>query len=108
MNGLAVRLLVSLILTLLIEMPVSRLFKARGKELLLVLLVNILTNPAAVLLSALMGDGLQIQIFLEILVVLAEGYCYKKYGSYIKRPFLCAVCCNAVSYGFGVILNFFL
>lgn len=108
MNRLAVRFLVSLVLTLLIETPLSLLFKARGKELLLVALVNVLTNPAVVLLSAVMGDSLQIQIFPEILVILIEGYYYKKYGSYIEHPFLCALCCNSVSYGFGIILKIFL
>lgn len=101
MNELAVKFLISLALTLLLEMPASLLFHVRGKDLLLVILVNVLTNPAAVLVSTLTGDRFLIQIGIEAMVVLTEGWYYRSYGSGISRPYLCAAVCNLFSYTVG-------
>ena len=103
MNELAVKFSVSLFLTLLLELPVSFLFRVRGKDLLLVFLVNVLTNPAAVLLSTLSGDGFFAQIAVETVVILVEGWYYRRYGGAIRQPYLCAVCCNIFSYGMGAV-----
>lgn len=105
MNMLALKFAVSLSITLLVEIPVAFLFHARGKDILLAVLVNILTNPAAVLLSELMGNQLSIQIILEIVVWGIEGCYYKKYSVAMKNVFLCSLCCNLASYGVGILMR---
>lgn len=102
MNELTVKFSVSLILTLLLELPVSYLFRVRGRDLLLVFLVNVLTNPVAVLVSTAAGDGLFVQFGIETVVIAVEGWYYRSYGSEIRHPYLCAVVCNLFSYIVGV------
>lgn len=104
MNGLLNVFILSLFLTLLFELSVAAVFKVKGKDLLLLVLVNILTNPAAVLFSVLTGNRIIIQLFIEAVVILTEGWYYKKYSS-IKKGFLFSVVANVVSYGLGLILN---
>ncbi len=104
----------SLGLTLLLEFGTALIFRMRGRDLLLLLLTNILTNPAAVyinlLLSALFPDISVFlwQIPLEAAVVLAEGSVYRKLSVSLSSPYLFAVAANAFSYGVGVILNIIL
>lgn len=98
------KLVISLLLTLVTEFPVAFLFQAKGKDLLLVFLVNILTNPAVVLVSTLTGDRVSLQMILEGMAILAEGFYYNKYSTYMRKGFLCSFCCNLVSYGAGLLL----
>ena len=104
MNELFLKLVISLLLTLVTEFPVAFLFQAKGKDLLLVFLVNILTNPAVVLVSTLAGDKVSLQMILEGMAILAEGFYYNKYSTYMRKGFLCSFCCNLVSYGAGLLL----
>ena len=104
MNELFLKLVISLLLTLVTEFPVAFLFQAKGKDLLLVFLVNILTNPAVVLVSTLTGDRVSLQMILEGMAILAEGFYYNKYSTYMRKGFLCSICCNLVSYGVGLLL----
>ena len=104
MNELFFKLVISLLLTLVTEFPVAFLFQAKGKDLLLVFLVNILTNPAVVLVSTLTGDKVSLQMILEGMAILAEGFYYNKYSTYMRKGFLCSFCCNLVSYGAGLLL----
>ena len=104
MNELFLKLVISLLLTLVTEFPVAFLFQAKGKDLLLVFLVNILTNPAVVLVSTLTGDRVSLQMILEGMAILAEGFYYNKYSTYMRKGFLCSLCCNLVSYGAGLLL----
>ncbi len=103
----------SLGLTLLIELSVAFAARVRGLDLLLVLLVNLLTNPVVVYLS-LVGEHLLrlppllIQIPLELLVVPAEGICYARLAKHIRHPWLLAVVANLLSYGCGIALNLIL
>ena len=106
--------LISLGLTLLIELSVAFLMKIRGKtELLIVALVNILTNPIVVFLvyfTIFRAPAYRwpVEIALEILVIPAEGLIYraaKRNGFAFPKPFLLALVCNLSSYGFGLILN---
>ena len=115
MNGVILAsLAVSLVLTLALE---SGFFFIAGKrnlkDLLLVVMVNILTNPAVVLIYWLgvLYTGLHraaITIPLELLAVLAEGRCYQKYGNDFKRPYLFSIAANAFSFGNGVIIQHFI
>jgi hypothetical protein len=113
-QSLPAALAISLILTLALE---TGFFFATGKrdkkDLLLLILVNILTNPAVVLTYWLMvlytgWNAVIIIIPLEIFAVLTEGFYYKKYGRCFKRPYFFSLAANAFSYGTGVLLQYFM
>ena len=105
MKLLLIQFGVSLLLTLVLELSWVLLFGARKKDLLLFLLVNIMTNPAVVVLSILTGHHGGIQLFLEVMVVLVEGWYYKIYTEHMRRSMLCSLCANGFSYGVGVMIN---
>ena len=97
---------ISLGLTLLIELPVGFAMGMRGKKhILLMILVNILTNPAAVLLCWL---GVA-QIPVEIAVFLVEAGIYywfsKDEGFTIKHPILLALFANIISWTSGILIQ---
>jgi hypothetical protein len=110
-------LAVSLTMTLILESlffvllcKCSKLCKPNKKDWLLLVLVNIMTNPPVVLtfwLVVLFTDwnARILQIPLELLAVLVEGYFYKKYGQDFKRPYLFALAANAFSFAVGVLLQ---
>ncbi len=106
MKILLVQLGISLLLTLVLEFPWILLFRAKRKDLLLFLLVNILTNPAVVVLSIATGYHIIIQLCLEAIVVLVEGWYYKKYTEHMRKSILCSLCANGFSYGVGILINF--
>lgn len=103
---------VSLALTLLFEEGFALLWGLRGKrELTVVALVNVLTNPAAVLLyHTAVGlwrwSSLPVTIVLECAAVAAEWLCYRACSETLKRPFLFALLANTISFGAGCILNY--
>lgn len=105
MSSLMCTFFLSLFLTLLFELFVAAIFRVRGKDLLLVILVNVLTNPAAVLFSVLAGNRKMIQLFIEAVVILTEGCYYKKYSGRIKNGFWLSAVANVVSYGLGLLLH---
>ena len=96
---------ISLLLTLAIELPIGFYMGIRRRNLLIVLLVNILTNPAAVLLHWL-GIG---QIPLEAAVVLVEALIYVWFSKDekwdIPRPVLLALVSNGISWGTGLLIQ---
>ena len=102
---------ISLLLTLLIEGLVAFLWGIRGKkEFLLVLLVNVLTNPMAVLVYWLyqiyVGEQLlPVQIIIELAVVVVEAYVYRSFSVddrfQIPRPIPLAIVANVCSWGIG-------
>lgn len=89
-------------LTLLIELPIAYFWGLRGRELVTVLVANVMTNPLAVALN-LCGIP---QVPIELGVVLAEGLAYRLH--FDKRPWLLALISNAVSWGIGLLLPFIL
>lgn len=100
----------SLGLTLLLELLVARLCHLRGRDYLLVILVNILTNPAVVYLDMVCAsyfpNGRDLwQIPLEIAAILIEGWCYARHARSLRRPWTFALVANVFSYGFGLLLN---
>lgn len=110
-------LAISLVLTFLLELFVAWIMGIRTREsIILILLVNILTNPAAVYLSYLLAElnpavnPLVLQVPVEIVVLFAEAFIYKTFSKHeeysLKRPILYAFAANAFSWGIGVILNF--
>ena len=94
---------ISLLLTLVLELVIAACFGYKDKKLLiLVILVNVLTNPVAVLLHWL---GIA-QIPIELAVVLVESYIYRWFSKdekwNIPHPVLFAVVANGLSWGLGV------
>lgn len=102
---------ISLILTLFIEGCVAFLCGSRKKKaFLLIVLVNVLTNPAAVLVYWLyrmyVGDNtMLVQILIEIAVVWVEAYIYRSFSAderfQIYRPIRMAILANVLSWGIG-------
>lgn len=111
---LLVALAVSLVLTLALEIGFFLLIGKRNKkDLLLVGLINVITNPAVVLLywlALLYTDLNQVMVkaMLELFAVLTEGYYYKKYAQGFRRPYFFSIAANAFSFGVGVLLQQFI
>ena len=110
MNELLLTFASSLGLTLLLELLIARLCRLRGRDYLLVLLVNILTNPTVVYLDMVCAshvpNGRDLwQIPLEVAAILIEGWCYARYARSLRRPWMFALVANLFSYGCGLLLN---
>lgn len=105
---------ISLGLTLALEVPVAYIIGVRsGRGMLIVILVNILTNPLAVLAAYTLrlhypqAGRFLVELPIEAVVWTAEALIYRGFfeeGKTIPRPVLTAILCNAVSYGFGLLL----
>ena len=97
---------ISLGLTLLIELPIGFAMGMRGKKyILLMILINVLTNPAAVLLCWL--GAAQIPVEIAVFGVEAGIYYWfsKDEGFTIKHPILLALVANFVSWGSGILIQ---
>ena len=108
-------LVYSLLLTVFLEIIFSVIFGLRKKDLLNVLLVNILTNPLINCIHPLVlfeyGKKAQIicLIILEILVLFFEGLIYKKTLKYNKlNGLLLSLILNFISFTLGAVLNYFI
>lgn len=111
LSYLLIKFGLSLFLTLLIEILLGILLKIRGKNIVVVVLVNLLTNPLVVYLCWIFDWRFPVQLFPEVAVILIEGgiyYLFHKYGDgyNISKPFLKALALNGASYGIGLIINF--
>lgn len=91
---------ISLLLTLLIELPVAYAWGLRKKQLLTVAVANLMTNPLAVALH-LWGIP---QLPIELGVFAAEAAAYRLH--FEKKPILLALVSNALSWGIGFVLQF--
>ena len=110
-------LIVSLILTLIIEVGFALIFKVRGRiDIAVVFLANIITNPVIVtienLLWTIKNQALMITlslifwVVLEIIVILVEGYIYNKLRLKSKfSPYKLSLILNSISILFGIIYN---
>lgn len=109
MSHLPYMLFVSLLITLICELAFAWIAKKRKKhDLLLVLLVNVLTNPAVVLIYALLSRRIHtvlLKLVLELAAISVEAYYYKKYALDFPRPFLFSIGANAFSFFFGILLQ---
>jgi len=95
----------SLLLTLLIEILFALIWGIR-RELWMVVLMNVTTNPAVVTLHFLIANytdwNLPVCIFLlEAAAVAVEA---RMCRGLIRRPWLFALCINLVSFGIGCLL----
>ncbi len=101
-----VTLLVSLLLTLALEGLFGLIWGLRSRrDWLLLLAVNVVTNPIVVSLYALLDGGWLVTAALEASAVLAEGLAYRKWGQDARPAFLFSLCANCFSYFSGVVLN---
>jgi len=108
---------ISLILTLVLELLTAVLLRVElsKKNVYLIGLVNLLTNPPAVLLVWLGRQffggnfSLLLEIFVEIVVILTESSIYRKFvreeNWNMKHPILLAVIANIISWGVGFVLQ---
>ena len=102
----------SLLITIIVELIIAFILKYRKKDLLNVLLVNVLTNPLLNSLAiyinfyyGLTARKVFVGIF-EILVVIIEGAIYQKYLEKRKiNGYLLSLILNASSYIIGLIIN---
>lgn len=104
MDDLILALVLSLVLTELIECGLALSLNKSGKVLLLCSLVNLVTNPPTVLFSRLLGGGWPLIVELELLAVTIEGLLYG-YSGLVKRPFLFSLTANALSFSLGLLIN---
>lgn len=111
-NELPLIMLICLSSTIVIELIMSLLLGIRNKkDILNVILVNIMTNPLIVSIlmyityNRLFNTTISI-IILEILVVLTEGFTYKKVLTFDKiNPYVLSLILNIASYFIGGLLN---
>ena len=101
-------MLTALALTLALELLFALFWGLRKQELLLVALMNLLTNPAVNLLYffavSLCGlPALPIVLVLEAAVFVTEGFCCR---GMIRHPWLFSLCINGFSYGMGELLKY--
>ncbi len=107
-------LLISLFLTIIIELTVSFIIGIRNKDdIKVVILVNICTNPIVVYIAnclMLFTNDFIYNIgvaILEMLVVMVEFVLYKKYLKFDKvSPFAISLINNVISFSIGVIINY--
>ena len=107
-------LLISLFLTIMIELIASFIIGIRDKDdIKVVILVNICTNPIVVYIAnclMLFTNDFIYNIgvaILEILVVMVEFVLYKKYLKFDKvSPFAISLINNVISFSIGVIINY--
>lgn len=88
-------------LTLAVELPLALLWGARGQDLLLCALANVLTNPVVVLLD-LIFPAPWLLLLLECAAVGVEGIVYRLCARHIRAPALLSLCANGCSFGFGL------
>ena len=111
-NELPLIMLICLSSTIMIELIMSLLLGIRNeKDILNVILVNIMTNPLVVSIlmyityNRLFNTTISI-ITLEILVILTEGFTYKKVLTFDKiNPYVLSLILNISSYFIGGLLN---
>ncbi len=106
-------LIKSFVLTCIIEYIIIKLIFVKKKVLVPVLLVNMLTNPFVVYIYNIMSlYSLEykdvIAIFLELLVVIVEGYVYKCLLEInCKKALIISFISNVVAYLTCILLNLF-
>ena len=103
----------AVILTVIIETCVSFIIGIKNKkDLLNIILVNIMTNPLVNSITIFLNFYFGIfsrnvgLVILEILAVISEGFVYKKYLNFKKiNPYVLSLILNCSSYFIGEIIN---
>ena len=104
---MVINIILSLILTLILELSISLILGIRGKDLLKIAFINVLTNvPLNIvtnLLNLVIDEDIVFYVIiplLEVLVVIIEGNYFKKLKNSILSPFKLALFLNILSYGY--------
>lgn len=101
-----------LLFTILIELIVALILGVRDKkDILNIILVNTMTNPLLVSVTVYITYNRIFNriVILELLVVIIEGFTYKKILNFKKiNPFVLSLILNASSYFIGEIINYFI
>ena len=100
-----------LVLTIVFELVAAFIIGiSQKKNLILVILVNVLTNPVLVLISSLLMYYLGIEIgqlltyiILEPIVIFVEYHIFKRYLLVQRNPLVISLILNAVSILGGII-----
>lgn len=103
-------MIISLFLTIVLELLAAAVLGLRGRDLLLTIIVNMLTNPIVTSAFYILSGTTElpeqlIKAFLEIWAIVTEWLIYRKYGVYIKRPLLLSVGLNGFSFFSGMLIN---
>ena len=103
-------IIISLALSLLIELTISIVLGIRGKDLLRITFINVLTNVPLNIIVLLLYKVFSFNIvfylivpILEILVFLIEGTYFKKLNKSIISPYKLAFLLNIFSYGYSFV-----
>lgn len=113
-NDLPLIMLRCLILTIIIEVIIGLILKIKNKkDILNIILVNIITNPIVVSIPVYINIKFGLLerniclIILEIITLFVEGFIYKKVLNYKKiNPYLISLILNMSSYLIGEIINY--
>jgi len=105
--SLALPLLYALTLTLLAEISFGLVLHLNKRQLLIVILMNVMTNPAVNILFSFLSETTELSkhllaLFLEAAVIAAEYFCCR---GIIKKPLLFVLGCNFCSYALGMIVQ---
>lgn len=108
-----ISLIISLLLTIIIEISISFIIGIRNiEDLKVVLWVNVLTNPVVVYISnflKLFNNNVMYIILvciMEVVVIIVEFVIYKKHLDYKeKSPLLISIINNIVSFSLGIIIS---
>lgn len=103
-------MVISLLLTIVLELSAAAVVGLRGRNLVLTIIVNILTNPIVTasfyILSGMTElPEVPIKAFLEISAIAAEWLIYRKHDEKIKYPLLLSVGLNGFSFFSGMLIN---
>ena len=97
---------ISLGLTLVLESIFGLVWGVKGKrDWILLLLVNVVTNPIVVTLHYCVSTFWAFTVVLETFAVVAEWLAYRKWGKSTSPAFLFALCANLFSYFSGLLIN---
>lgn len=102
---------ISLASTIVLELLFALFWGIRNKkDLLLLCLVNLLTNPIVVFVYYIAKfysdlDLILIVLVLEVLAFLVEGFYYKRYGKTYLDPYFFSFFANVFSFGIGKIIS---
>ena len=101
------KILLSLILTLIIELTISIVLGIRGKDLLRITFINIVTNISLNIIVCLLYLVINNYIvfyvivpILEIFIFIIEGTYFKKLNKSIISPYKLSLLLNGFSYGY--------
>lgn len=111
-----VSLLISLLLTIILEVNTSYVIGVRSKnDIMVVMLVNVCTNPVVVYIANLvkMLDNKTIYwgcvAIMEYTVIIVEWRLFRKYLQNKEINCLClSLANNIVSFGIGLVINYFI